>query len=271
MNFYIGVHNHVIETIKYLEYFIRYLPNKDLSDKTFRLLFDISDGNNVRNYAYIIDRKYFSIANINQIRYVSGHEYCPGYMEVFYELENFIVKYLPDCEAYTCRYNSKTSLNYKWEEEINTKLLNLNEADKLNNNSIIILIEMENRDDIYYSNDYVIQIMGKNKSDSKYINYINLLLALTLYASKCDIITNNGNDTYIKVWDDKLFCKYYNKEFFNKIYEKSDDKKNKKILKQFIYNKVEVTNLVTFILSYCYPINVIKKEHLHKILLPNNR
>ena len=261
INIYIGVFKYIDDTIQYLDEFLKTMHT--LSDKTFRIFFNIDD-EHIKKHAYIIDRGYVSIANFKQLRIDSD--------EVLDKISKVFLKYFPKYDTYTCIYTTDEigskiptykSLFYKDDKKIDLDLLDVEKTKHIIDTSIIFLINVVSKTEIYYPTKYVNDIsiiMGKRAT---YINYTVAKLLINLYAEKCNIIDDK---LYIKVWNDKIFTKYYNKGKFLSVYNAEKNSDNKMIVKEFIDNKVELSNFVHFIMEYCYPVD--ENNVLHNILLP---
>ena len=222
MNFYIGTFDDEHESLEYLDSFIMNIPKKDLHEKTFRLTFEVGK----RNYAYIIDRGYFTIANINQIRGLDNQGYYSIISSIIFEIGTIFRKYFPKIIIYTAIYNKTKSRYYCGDKRIQKDLFDINVTNEFIQDSMIILVKSDTASEIYYPSEYIKRISEKFGLNTEFITNKSLLLLLITYGSKYNLVksvydTEKKKDRieYIRIWDDKLFIKYFNKQLFIDLYK----------------------------------------------------
>jgi len=285
MNFDIGDFKNIKDTLKYIDVFLRNLNGKSLYNKTFRLLFTINTSENIlnkapcSNYAYIFDRGYFTFANSNQIRNITDKTYYTVSNEIIYEIEELIHNYLEEIPGktksidkmiYTCVYTDKGYKSYKSNDNTHLNLFDVRVTNSLIKNSIIVLIKGESPDEIYYPSEILKEWNNINNTNNKikYISQDIINLIINLYFEKNNLIITKKKKLYLRVWNDPIFCKYFNKSFFVRLLANETDPHNKSIVSQFIKNKVYINELSNFILNHSYPIDYIPKNNLYNLKLP---
>lgn len=292
INFNIGMFDSIKDTLNYLDFFLNNLPNKNLSGrlstKTFRLLFTINNSGKSKSYAYIFDRGYFTLANSNQLRGIGANSFNIIYNDILDDINTIFKKYYPSEHLYICIYTPKMNKIFRDNNVIKINPFNINSTNKLINNSIFILHKIEGQDEIYHINDFVKELSKLSDSPIPYVNYKILAILLSINVGDKDIVIYQNEKIYYKVWDCSLFNKYFNKQTFIQTYDNlektllkleeegltSKDLKyslleeNKAKVSQFLNNKVEIESLISFILVHCYPLDIVKKQELHKLVLP---
>ena len=270
MNFNIGNFDNIFDTIKFIEAFFKnYLVGKKLYDKTFRFLFTINNSY-CNGYAYILDRGYFTFANSNQIRSITDKTYYTLTNDIIYEIEELFFNNLKDYIMYTCIYNKKGYKSYKDGKTIHKNLFDIKVTDHFIKDSLIFLIKGESSEDIYYPHEIIKEWNTINNTNNNitFINQEIINLIIYLYIGKNNLIIKKNKKIYIKIWDDLVFCKYFNKSLFINLLNNDTDESNRLIINQFIDNKVDINELTIFILNHCRPIDFILSKKLHKLTLP---
>ena len=280
INFYIGIFDNEYDTVDYLESFLISLPNKELYDKTYRLLFDVKNKDETFHYGYIFDRGYFTIANINNMRSINCNNFYNAEINFLYKVEGLFIKYLPTHELYTCVYTKTDSRTFRKDKGIKIDLFDVKSTNKLIKNSIIILAKADTSKEIYHSNDMIKEICGPLSKSNGYTTSKTLSLIYLLHGESKDIIEFRNNtgkkvsrckkteNIYVKPWNDEVFIKYFNKELFESIYNNETDEEGKEHAKQFVDNQVKFDVFISFLLNHCHPIDIIDKEYLNNLILP---
>ena len=276
LNFHIGSFDNVTDSLDYLNSFLKYVPKSNFKDKTFRLIFEMKYKDLNRNFAYIFDRGYFSVANLNQIRNYHSEDYEKMLLHFELVCEGLIKKYFNCRDLFYMLYEFDGFKYYKNNEISNFDLSNYDEVDEIVKDSFIILMKNETNREIYYSNDFLKNLTKGFKLKNVEVSYVTASVVgslLLLYCTKHSSIFKytKKDDIYIGIWDIPAFETSFgvNKQFFQKIYE--NDKNSslaKKVAKQFIDNKVDIKYIVDYIISNLNPIDIIPKADLSKLCLP---
>ena len=111
INFYISTKlNSEFDSIQYFESMLKYINIPTLKYKTYRLIFRIQIDNRSIEYAYILDRGRFTIANINQFRGFSKTVHRVSRIEMLRLIYIILNKYFPN-NIYDCIYSTNCITN----------------------------------------------------------------------------------------------------------------------------------------------------------------
>ena len=289
INFQLKLLNIETQSVDYFDSFLNNLPTDVLHDKTYRLCFDVDVDSNLNtktdeyilNYAYIFDRKYFTIANLQSFRIFNNSDGKPSRLFLMEEIINKLLKRFPHLEHYYCQYNKGIVYNYKGNNPTNMNLYDFNVTDKFKDNSFIFLIKADAYNEKYHLNDFVELLVDNHKklfpenirtSQLKIINRNIIYNIIKIYAISKKIISYKNNLEYINLWDDQFIKNNLpqKKEWFVKLVKnnKPDYQEYISIAKEFVRGKVNINNLVDLIINMSDPIDIYDKNKLSRILLP---
>jgi len=270
------------DSLRYLDAFVKYLTPKIFINKTFRIIFNIPNDKQKNYFAYIFDKKYFTMVNFNQYRGLTADLTNKSKITFQKEILNIFKTYIPSINIYQCLYSSERSSNYLNNVNINLDLLNIdnilsNNKGKnnklLKSNSIIIYSKIDDYSEIYNTSDIVKQLLKNGNFanfDNSLIdipNYITVqilkLILISYGESNKILITDNDNDeVYISIWNDPLL----NKLLRN--IKKSNIEDFKDIAPDFLHNKTKLKSLCNILINFMYPVDIVPFDKIIHMKLP---
>lgn len=261
-------------TIEYLNKFLDCIPKKHFYSKTFRILFDIKLKTSTLSYAYIFDRKYLSVVNINIFRSINEDTGEPSRLLFYKFIEDIIMKHLIGTDIYYCVYNKESTDNYRNNEPVSDNLYDPDVVDKLVGNPLIFLIRNDSHKEIFAINKFTQSLVSNTMSkgpDWKVITFEFLYNILELYARRKKLLIDKNGEKYINIWDDKLFKNEFmlDRNFFRNISKKGTD--YKRIAQSFVKGCVLIDDIVDLILNLSDPLDYLDKDKIHKVILPNEK
>ena len=280
INFYINKNlNDVYESLVYLKIMLRCISKIiNIMKLTYRLIFKLNDNDNDDNneYAYILDRGFFTIVNFNQLRnYKSVGIYRIDWLR---KTEYIIKQELSDVSLHECMYSHKKTKNPSgidlFDENVHQKLEG--------KDNLIFLIKIDDYDEIYLIDEFTRKFLESDLgniencifNDLKGITREILGLVLLKYGKHHKLFTSTNGQLYFKVWNSDLFRKYFpiKRNEFKKVKAWNiKNKDNTQIIEQMVTGKITPENLVNLIVNILIPVDIIKNSKIRYLYLPPQR
>lgn len=273
INFYIKYKlNNEYETLEYLRNMLRVLSNKNFMCCTYRLIFKTT-----REYAYILDKGFFTIANFNQMRnYQILGVYRINWLR---KVQQIIIDELPEVKIHECLYSRKKIKNLA----SNIELFDKHIHKKLpKGKNLVFLIKIDDYDEIYLIDEFTRRLLKSDIEDIdneifddlKGVTREILEIIILKYGRQRKLFISKYDDLYFKVWHDELFKNHFpikRDDFvkFNKL-DLNDDS-ILQIIDQMIKGEITNENLINLMVNTLEPADTIKFSTLKRLYLPPHR